>query len=88
MRDYKTNELLGSQRIYRDGDKVGQKMTPGHARKRCRAAHGTNKARETWLVEGYATGLSTQTALKAAHADAAVLVAFQPSTMKHFGRRS
>ena len=44
---------------------------------------GQAKARETWLVEGYATGLSTQAALKAAHADAAVLVCFSTSTMKH-----
>lgn len=83
MRDYKTNELLGSQRIYRDGDKWVKKMTPGMRAKGAVLRIGQAKARETWLVEGYATGLSTQAALKAAHADAAVLVCFSTSTMKH-----
>jgi len=83
MRDYKTNELLGSQRIYRDGDKWVKKMTPGMRAKGAVLRIGQAKARETWLVEGYATGLSTQAALKAAHADAAVLVCFSDSNLTH-----
>ena len=87
MRDYKTNELLGSQRIYRDGDKWVKKMTPGMRAKVPCCAWDKIKTRETWLVEGYATGLSTQAALKAAHADAAVLVCFQLLPDEAHGRR-
>lgn len=45
------------------------------------ACHRLGRGRECWVVEGYATGLSVQAALRQLHRDAEVRVAFSAANM-------
>lgn len=74
--------LVNVQRI----DAAGEKrfLTGGRAKD---AVHrlGPQKAREVWLVEGYATGLSLLHALRGMYRDAAVVVCFSANNLRHAG---
>lgn len=83
MRDWHTNHLRGTQRISWDGDGWQKKMTYGMKAKGAVFRIGSPKARETWLVEGYATGLSVKVALSQLRIDSAVVVCFSDSNLAH-----
>jgi len=82
MRDVRSNALLGVQRIYWDGERWQKKMTAGMRAKGAVFRIGP-RMRETWLVEGYATGLSVAAALRRMHVHADVLVTFSANNMQH-----
>ena len=76
MRNAATGDLVGVQRITRDG---GKKFTPG-----CRArgaVYRLGRHAVTWLCEGYVTGLSVARALRSVYRDDAIMVAFSASNM-------
>lgn len=60
-----------------------KKMVYGMQAKGAVLRLGPPKARETWLCEGFATGLSIEAALKAMHLAACVLVCFSDHNMVH-----
>jgi putative DNA primase/helicase len=65
--------LVGLQRIDMAGEK---KFLYGQRAKGAIHRFGTGRAREVWLCEGYATGLSVRAALKALYRQADVVVCF------------
>ena len=71
------------QRISADGQKL---FLPGGKAKGSVCYIGPFLARERWLVEGYATGLSVRQALRELHRDAQVVVCFSASNLTHVGR--
>ena len=73
MRDFKTNELVSLQMVSESGEK---KFMPGGRAKGAVLRLGPKVADWTWLVEGYATGLSVMEALKTMYRQDAVLVCF------------
>lgn len=83
MRNVVTNKLQGYQQIYWDMDerKWEKKMLPGMRAKNAVLFMGDRRAEEAWLVEGYATGLSVQAALRASGSGASVVVCFSASNM-------
>jgi len=83
MRNCRTNVLQGFQRIYWDPVemKYEKKMFLGMRAKNAVCRFGHPLAAEFWLVEGYATGLSVQDALKSAGLDASVIVCFSASNL-------
>jgi putative DNA primase/helicase len=85
MRDLRTNELLGAQLIWWSAlDRTWVKeMVAGMRAKGAVLRLGHPAARETWLVEGYATGLSVLAALRQMRTDAAVLVCFSAGNLVH-----
>ena len=83
MRDWQTNNLRGTQRISWDGEAWQKKMTYGMKAKGAVFRIGNPRARETWLCEGYATGLSIKAALTHLRFDASVLVCFSDSNLAH-----
>lgn len=74
--------LVNVQRIAEDGTK---RFLPGGTAKAAYHRIGNPNAREQWLVEGYATGLSVKAALERLHADAAVVVCFSAGNLKECG---
>lgn len=73
--------MLGVQRIpAEDGRKLFLK---GQRTKGAVHRIGSPTARQQWLVEGYATGLSVRDALKRLHREAAVLVCFSAGNLAH-----
>ena len=83
MRDVVTNAIRGTQRITWDGERWTKKMTAGMRAKGAVLRLGSPRAREIWLVEGYATGLSVKVAIEHLRIDAAVLVCFSDSNLVH-----
>jgi putative DNA primase/helicase len=83
MRDWQTNHLRGTQRISWDGESWQKKMTYGMKAKGAIFRLGSPRARETWLVEGYATGLSVKAALTQLRIDSAVAVCFSDSNLAY-----
>lgn len=75
-------ELVNVQRINADGEK--RFLTGGRAKG---AVHhiGPSNAREVWLVEGYATGLSLLAALRGMYRNASVVVCFSAGNLKYDG---
>ena len=75
-------ELVNVQRITPEGEK--RFLTGGRAKG---AVHriGPDRAKETWLVEGYATGLSLLQALKGMYRQAAVVICFSAGNLKYPG---
>lgn len=73
-------ELVNVQRIADDGTK---RFLPGGRAKGAFYRIGPARAREVWLVEGYATGLSMHAALKALYRNAAVIVCFSAGELRH-----
>lgn len=84
MRDLETNALVGAQRIYWDEPARHwvKKMLPGMRAKGAVLRLGDKTASETFLVEGYATGLSVQFALRSVGLRAAVLVCFSANNLE------
>lgn len=81
MRDFKNYAALnGFQRINADGTK---KFLYGTRAKGAVFVIGKGLARERWLVEGYATGLSIQAALLDLRRQAEVIVCFSAANLQH-----
>ena len=78
MRNVVTDKLQGYQEIYWDepNRKYEKKMLHGMRAKNAVLYMGSKGAREAWLVEGYATGLSLHKALRSVGLNAAVVVCF------------
>ena len=79
---YVGNGLVGCQTITIDGDKrfiYGQRCSE--------AVFSLGSGRDTWLVEGFATGLSLQVCLKALRVPYRILVCFSAGNMKNMGGR-
>lgn len=83
MRNVVTNKLQGYQQIFWDepSRKWEKKMLSGMRAKNAVLHMGTRDAPETWLVEGYATGLSLRAALRSVGLHASVVVCFSASNM-------
>jgi putative DNA primase/helicase len=82
MRDYKTHAITGAQRIKGSGEKL---FIPGTRAKGSVFVLG--RGSESWLVEGYATGLSVAAALKLMYRPAQVVVCFSASNLCHVAER-
>jgi len=82
MRDYKTQKLTGAQRIKPDGKKL---FIPGTRARGSVFVLGRGK--ESWLVEGYATGLSVHAALTMMYRTAQVVVCFSASNLSYVAER-
>lgn len=85
MRDLATNQLRGMQSIdwlpeVRQWEK---KMAHGMRAKGAVLRLGNQRAKETFLVEGYATGLSVEMALRRLRLNASVLICFSDSNLAH-----
>ncbi len=81
MRDCLTGELLGAQKIALVENAWQKKMLPGMRAKGAVHLLGPSRAREFWFVEGYATGLSVDAALRMLRLPAAVMVCFSDRNM-------
>lgn len=82
MRDYKTQVITGAQRIKGGGEKL---FIPGSRAKG--AVFVIGRGSESWLVEGYATGLSVAAALKLMYRPAQVVVCFSAGNLGHVAER-
>ena len=78
-----TDKLQGFQEIYWDepNRKYEKKMLHGMRAKNAVYYMGSKEAQETWLVEGYATGLSLQKALRSVGLRASVAVCFSANNL-------
>lgn len=83
MRDFLTDKLNSAQIISEDGEK---KFLPGGKAKGSVFKIGPAMARERWLVEGYATGLSVYAALEYLYRDACVVVCFSAGNLAYVGK--
>lgn len=84
MRQFSLYRQVNSlQRISADGKKL---FLPGGKAKGSVFFIGPFMARERWLVEGYATGLSARAALRWLYGDAQVIVCFSASNLAHVGK--
>lgn len=84
MREFSLYKQINSvQRIAADGSKLF--LTGGKA-KGSVFFIGPYLARERWLCEGYATGLSLRMALRAMYRDAQVVVCFSAGNLAHIGQ--
>lgn len=85
MREFsKYREQLNSlQRIKPDGSKL---FLSGGKAKGSVFFIGPSAARERWLVEGYATGLTVRLALRELHREAQVIVCFSAHNLAHVGK--
>lgn len=80
MRDWSTNQLLSVQTIAEDGTKL---FLPGGRAKGAIFRMGPERFSELWFVEGYATGLSVQAALRdMRRSKAAVVVCFSADNLR------
>lgn len=84
MRNLSTNELQGAQLIrWIDEDRTYEKkMLPGMRAKGAVFRIGHRSAQETFLAEGYSTGLSIEAALRSIGSGAAVLVCFSAGNLE------
>ena len=85
MRNFKDNALQGVQvvRWLPEERRYEKKMLPGMRAKGCALRLGPKTAMETFLCEGYATGLSIDLAARLMRLNAAVLICFSDSNMVH-----
>ena len=83
MRNVVTNRLQGYQSIWWNLEerKYEKKMLHGMRAKNAVLTLGNRDAGESWLVEGFATGLSLKHALKSVGVPAAVVICFSASNM-------
>ena len=84
MRNLQTNNLQGVQVIRWDEEArtFTKKMNPGMRAKGAVFRMGDKTAPETFLVEGYATGLSVHAALRSVGLRASVLVCFSANNLE------
>lgn len=85
MRTIDSNQLVGLQVIswLMDERQWQKKMLYGMRAKGAVFRLGSARSSETWLVEGYATGLTVELALRSMNANASVLVCFSASNLNH-----
>lgn len=85
MRNVITNKIQGVQTIrwIEDERRYEKKMIYGMKAKGAVFRFGSNRAQETFLCEGYATGLSIQKALRSIGSDASVVVCFSANNLEH-----
>lgn len=85
MRTVDTNELVGAQviRWLMDSRQWEKKMWPGMRAKGAILRLGSRQSAETWLVEGYATALSVEAALRRLSIRASVIVCFSDRNLVH-----
>lgn len=85
MRNLETNQVQGAQTIewLPEERRWEKKMVYGMRAKGAVFRLGNQKAQETFLCEGYATGLSIELALRRLRLSASVLVCFSDSNMAH-----
>jgi putative DNA primase/helicase len=85
MRNFQDNALQGVQVVrWLPEDRIYEKkMLPGMRAKACSLRLGPKTAMETFLCEGYATGLSIDLAARLMRLNAAVLICFSDSNMVH-----
>jgi putative DNA primase/helicase len=83
MRNVVTNKLQGLQEIYWDepNRKYEKKMLAGMRAKNAVHWLGDRDAKEKWLVEGYATGMSLHHALRSVGMQATVVVCFSANNL-------
>lgn len=84
MRDYKTKEIISLQMIAENGEK---KFLPGGRAKGAVFRLGPKAADWTWLVEGYATGLSVLEGIKSMYRQDAVVVCFSAGNLQYVAER-
>lgn len=89
MRHWRTNALVGAQVItWLPGvRKYEKKMLPGMRAKGAVFKLGGKHATRTWLVEGFATGLSVEAALRMRRLSDAVLVCFSDGNLIHVAKQ-
>lgn len=89
MRHWRTNRLVGAQVIAWDEDerKYGKKMLPGMRAKGAVLRLGSPQARRIWLVEGYATGLSVEAAVRLLRLRDAVVICFSAGNLIHVAQQ-
>lgn len=85
MRHWQTNALVGAQviRWLPEERRYEKKMIPGMRAKGAVFRIGSPKALRTWLVEGFATGLSVEAAVRLMNGRDAVLVCFSAGNLIH-----
>lgn len=85
MRTVESNQLVGVQiiRWLMDERAWQKKMLYGTRAKGAVFRLGNPRSPETWLVEGYATGLTLELALRQLHQHAQVLICFSASNLTH-----
>ena len=85
MRHWRTNELVGAQVIGWDPveRRWNKKMIPGTRAKGAVLRLGSRQAPRSWLVEGYATGLSVEAAARLLRLRDAVVVCFSAGNLVH-----
>lgn len=85
MRSLDSNQLVGVQVIHwlMDEREWQKKMIYGTRAKGAVFRLGSPRAPETWLVEGYATGLTLEAALRLLHQQAQVVICFSASNLTH-----
>lgn len=83
MRDFRDNALLGVQTIRLVDNEWQKKMLTGMRAKGAVLRIGPQSAQETFLCEGYATGLSIDAALRLLRLRAAVVVCFSSGNLVH-----
>jgi putative DNA primase/helicase len=83
MRAFMGDAVVGAQIIRLADNAWEKKMLPGMRAKGGVLRIGSLRAGETWLAEGYATGLSVYAALKLMRLSASVLVCFSAGNLAH-----
>jgi putative DNA primase/helicase len=89
MRHWRTNALAGAQviRWLVDERRHEKKMLPGMRAKGAVLRLGSPQATRTWLVEGYATGLSVEAALRLLKLRDSVTVCFSAGNLVHVAQQ-
>lgn len=83
MRDLATNAIVGAQRIFLEDNAWQKRYLTGQRTTGAVFSIGPRKAPETWLVEGFATGLSLDRALRQLNILASVQVTFSAHNLQH-----
>lgn len=85
MRHWRSNDLMGAQLIrwIDEERRYEKKMLTGMRAKGAVFRIGSAQAARTWLVEGFATGLSVEAAIRLLNLRDAVLVCFSAGNLMH-----
>lgn len=88
MRHWRTNRIVGAQLIrwLETERRYEKKMLPGMRAKGAVLRLGSPQAPRTWLVEGYATGLSVEAAVRLLRLRDSVTVCFSAGNLVHVAR--
>lgn len=88
MRDLATNSLVGVQTVRLVENAWQKRFIAGQRTKEAVFVLGRRNAPETWLVEGYCTGLSVERALRQLRIQASVMVTFSAQNLLHCSERT